>query len=123
MAPAGLAESLIAAVQASLSVLLVIFYGGIAGWMGLLDHSSTKAISKIAVRMFLPALLITKIGSELHSGSAMRYLIVFTWAIICHLVSFLIGVLAHYGLDMPEWVTVAIMFNNTTSYPLLLVTT
>ncbi|KAK1758944.1 auxin efflux carrier [Echria macrotheca] len=123
MAPAGLAESLIAAVQASLSVLLVIFYGGIAGWMGLLDHSSTKAISKIAVRMFLPALLVTKIGSELHSGSAIRYLIVFIWAILCHLVSFLIGVLAHYGLDMPEWVTVAIMFNNTTSYPLLLVTT
>jgi len=123
MAPAGLAESFIAAIQASLSVLLVIFYGGIAGWMGLLDHSSTKAISKICVRMFLPALLITKIGSELHAGSASRYLIIFLWAILCHLISFIVGVIAHYWLGMPDWATVAIMFNNTTSYPLLLVTT
>jgi len=107
MAPAGLAESFIAAIQASLSVLLVIFYGGIAGWMGLLDHSSTKAISKICVRMFLPALLITKIGSELHAGSASRYLIIFLWAILCHLISFIVGVIAHYWLGMPDWATVA----------------
>ncbi|KAK5652248.1 hypothetical protein OQA88_10745 [Cercophora sp. LCS_1] len=122
MAPAGLAESLLAAVQASLSVLLVIFYGGVAAWLGLLNHANTKAISKICVRMFLPALLVTKIGSELHLESASRYLLIFIWAVICHLVSFLIGVLGHLGLGMPDWVTVAIMFNNTTSYPLLLIT-
>ncbi|KAK0718551.1 auxin efflux carrier [Lasiosphaeria miniovina] len=118
----GLFESFLAAIQASLSVLFVIFYGGIAAWLGLLDHSSTKAISKICVRMFLPALLITKIGSELHAGSATRYLIIFAWAIVCHLISFLLGIFAHFGLGMPDWVTVALMFNNTTSYPLLLIT-
>lgn len=122
MAPAGLAESLLAAVQASLSVLLVIFYGGVAAWLGLLNHANTKAISKICVRMFLPALLVTKIGSELHLESASRYLLIFLWAIICHLISFLIGILGHLGFGMPDWVTVAIMFNNTTSYPLLLIT-
>ncbi|KAK3934048.1 auxin efflux carrier [Diplogelasinospora grovesii] len=122
MAPAGLLESFLAAIQASLSVLLVISYGGIAAWLNLLDHSSTKAISKICVRMFLPALLITKIGSELHSGSARRYAIIFAWALICHFISFLIGIFGHLVLKMPDWVTVAVMFNNTTSYPLLLVT-
>ncbi|KAK0620742.1 auxin efflux carrier [Immersiella caudata] len=122
MAPAGLLETFLAAIQASLSVLLVVFYGGIAAWLGLLDHSNSKAISKISVRMFLPALLITKIGSELHAGSASRYFVIFLWAIICHVISFLIGITAHLGFGMPDWVTIAIMFNNTTSYPLLLVT-
>jgi auxin efflux carrier family protein len=122
MALVGLLESFLAAIQASLSVLLVVSYGGIAAWLGMLDHTNTKAISKISVRMFLPALLITKIGSELHAGSAGRYLVIFLWAIICHVISFLIGIIAHLGFGMPDWVTVAIMFNNTTSYPLLLVT-
>jgi auxin efflux carrier family protein len=120
-AQAGLIPSFIAAIQASLSVLLVISYGAIAAHMKLLDPSSSKSISKICVRMFLPALLLTQIGSELHSGSAHRYGIVLLWAIICHLVSFLIGIAAHFFLGMPDWITAAIMFNNTTSYPLLLV--
>ena len=122
MAPVGLVDSFLSAIQASLSVLLVIFYGAIAAWLGLLTHANTKAISKICVRMFLPALLITKIGSELHAGSASRYLVIFLWAVVCHAISFLIGITAHLGFGMPDWVTVAIMFNNTTSYPLLLVT-
>ncbi|PMD30104.1 hypothetical protein L207DRAFT_474337 [Hyaloscypha variabilis F] len=124
MAPssqAGLIPSFIAAIQASLSVLLVISYGAIAAHLKLLDPSSSKSISKICVRMFLPALLLTQIGSELHAGSAHRYLIVLAWAVICHLVSFLIGIAAHYFLGMPDWITAAIMFNNTTSYPLLLI--
>ena len=71
--------------------------------------------------MFLPALLLTQIGSELHSGSARRYGIILAWAFICHFVSFLIGILAHLLFGMPDWITAAIMFNNTTSYPLLLI--
>lgn len=121
MEPTGLLNSFIAAIQASLSVLLVIFYGGIAAHYKLLSSTSTKAISKICVQMFLPALLLTKIGSELHSGSAHRYLIILIWAFGCHLVSFLIGISAHLFLGMPDWITAAILFNNTTSYPLLLI--
>jgi predicted permease len=118
---AGLLNSFLAAIQASLSVVLVIFYGGIAGYLKLLDNSSTKAISKVCVKMFLPALLLTQIGSELHSGSAHRYLVILIWAFACHFVSFLIGIFAHVVFKMPDWITAAIMFNNTTSYPLLLI--
>lgn len=71
--------------------------------------------------MFLPALLLTKIGYELHAESAHRYVVILVWAFICHFVSFLIGVAAHYFFGMPDWITAAIMFNNTTSYPLLLI--
>lgn len=121
MAQAGLLNSFLAAVQASLSVLLVISYGAIAARLSLLNSTNAKSISKICVKLFLPALLLTKIGSELHSGSAQRYVVILVWALIAHLVSFLIGVGAHVLLGMPDWITAAIMFNNTTSYPLLLI--
>jgi auxin efflux carrier family protein len=121
MVQAGLLNSFLAAVQASLSVLLVIFYGAVSARLELLNSTNAKSISKICVKMFLPALLLTKIGSELHLGSAHRYLVILIWALICHFVSFLIGVAAHFLLGMPDWITAAIMFNNTTSYPLLLV--
>ncbi|KAF1917687.1 auxin efflux carrier [Ampelomyces quisqualis] len=116
-----LLSSFVAAVQASLSVLLVISYGGIAAKLGLLNSQHGKAISKICVKMFLPALLLVQIGSELHLGSANRYLIVLLWAFICHLISFLIGIFAHLVFGLPDWVMAALMFNNTTSYPLLLI--
>ncbi|KAI0132269.1 auxin efflux carrier [Xylariales sp. AK1849] len=120
MAPTGLLESFVAAIQASLSVLLVIFYGGVAAKLKIIDAKSTKAISKICVRMFLPALLIVKIGSQLEAGKADRYGIILLWALIVHLISFLLGIFAHLVLGMPDWTTVALMFNNSTSYPLLL---
>lgn len=59
--------------QASLSVLLTIGYGVIAAQFDLLKGSSAKDISKLCVRMFLPALLITNVGSELHLDTASRY--------------------------------------------------
>jgi predicted permease len=121
MAPAGILTSFLAAIQASLSVLLVISYGAIAARFKLLDGSSSKSISKVCVQIFLPALLLTKIGSELHSGSASRYGILLIWAFVCHFASFLIGITAHLVFKMPDWVTAALMFNNTTSYPLLLI--
>ncbi|KAF2655453.1 hypothetical protein K491DRAFT_692914 [Lophiostoma macrostomum CBS 122681] len=117
----GLFSSFLAAIQASLSVLLVISYGGLAARWGLLDNKNGKALSKICVKMFLPLLLLVKIGSELHAGSAHRYLIILLWAFICHIISFLIGIAAHLVFGMPDWITAAIMFNNTTSYPLLLI--
>jgi auxin efflux carrier family protein len=74
MSSGGLLESFLAAFQASLSVILTIFYGVLASQFNLLDKSAGKAISKVCVRMFLPALLITKVGSELHLDTATRYI-------------------------------------------------
>jgi predicted permease len=121
MAPVGLLNSFLAAIQASLSVLLVIFYGGVAAHFKLLETPTASKISKLCVKIFLPALLFVKIGSQLHLESANRYLTILIWAFVCHFVSFLIGVLAHFGFGMPDWITAAVMFNNTTSYPLLLI--
>lgn len=65
MAPAGLLQSLLAAVQASVSVLLVIFYGGAAAHFKLLESGTASKISKICVKLFLPALLFVQLGSQM----------------------------------------------------------
>jgi hypothetical protein len=53
------------ALQASLAVLLTIFYGVIAAQFDLLTEKSAKDISKACVRLFLPALLIVNVGQQL----------------------------------------------------------
>ena len=68
-----LTTSFLGALQASVSVLLVIFYGVIAAQFDLLEGSTTKQISTLCVRMFLPALLVTNVGSQLHADTGLRY--------------------------------------------------
>ncbi|KKY27689.1 putative auxin efflux carrier superfamily [Phaeomoniella chlamydospora] len=104
----SLLESFLGALQASLAVLLTISYGVIAAQFKLLDHSAGKKISSICVRMFLPALLVTKVGSELHLETWARYVPILRWA-------------ATRYFKLPTWVTPAVCFNNTTSLPLLLI--
>lgn len=61
------------AIQAAFSVLLTIAFGVIAAQCNLLSTSAAKEVSKLCVRMFLPALLIYKIGSNLNSETGVRY--------------------------------------------------
>ncbi|KAI4742549.1 membrane transporter [Aureobasidium sp. EXF-12298] len=137
------------ALQASLAVLLTIFYGVIAAQFDLLNEKSAKDISKACVRLFLPALLIVNVGQQLSLESGTKYLAVFIWAIIYNVLSMVFGLAvvprSFTGslspivlndpfltladtfycrtkfLNLPQWVTPAIAFNNTTSLPLLLV--
>ena len=71
---ASLVNSFLAALQASLSVLLTIGYGVIAAQFDLLSNASTKEINKLCVRMFLPALLISNVGSQLNLDTASAYI-------------------------------------------------
>jgi auxin efflux carrier family protein len=119
---AGLSQPFLAAVQASLSVLLVMGYGGLAAHLKLIDRANTRPISKICVRIFLPALLVTRVGAELEADKAYRYLVILIWGIVCHVVSFFAGMLGHRVLGMPDWTAPSILISNTTSYPLLLIT-
>lgn len=61
------------ALQASFAVLLTIFYGVLAAQFDLLGGDAAKQVSRLCVRMLLPALLIQKVGSELHADTGMRY--------------------------------------------------
>lgn len=73
MASGSLLTTFLGSLEASLSVLLTIGYGVIAAQFDLLKGSSAKDISKLCVRMFLPALLITNVGSQLHADTAIKY--------------------------------------------------
>ena len=121
MAGGSLLTSFLGALQASLSVLLTIFYGVIAGQFELLTQESASKVSKICVSMFMPALLISNVGAELHAGTAMRYVPVVIWGIIQTCVSLLIGTIATKVFKAPAWTTPAVAFNNNTSLPLLLI--
>jgi auxin efflux carrier family protein len=114
-------SSFLGALQASWSVLLVILYGVLAAEFKLLDRSSAKKISTVCVRLFLPALLITKIGRELDLETGVRYVPILVWALLYNVVSLAIGLAAVKVFKFPSWVTAAVAFNNTTSLPLLLV--
>ncbi|KAL9117479.1 MAG: hypothetical protein Q9187_005983 [Circinaria calcarea] len=117
----SITTSFLGALQASLSVLLTIGYGVIAAQFDLLKGSSAKDISKLCVRLFLPALLITNVGSELHLDTASRYVPVLVWSLFYTLFSMLLGFVATRLFKFPSWATAALSFNNTTSLPLLLI--
>ncbi|KAK4550237.1 hypothetical protein LTR36_003204 [Oleoguttula mirabilis] len=110
----------LAALQASISVLLTIFAGVLVAQFYLLDGDAAKQVSRTCVRMFLPALLITKVGSQLHSDTVVNYVPILIWALVYNLSSMLLGVVCTRVFKLPAWVTPALAFNNTTSLPLLL---
>lgn len=110
----------LAALQASISVLLTIFAGVLVAQFYLLDGDAAKQVSRTCVRMFLPALLITKLGSQLHADTVARYVPILIWALVYNLSSMLLGVVCTRVFKLPVWVTPALAFNNTTSLPLLL---
>lgn len=116
-----LLTTLSGAIQGSLSILLVIFYGVVASQYGLLSTKSAKAMSHLSVKIFLPFLLITKVGEVINVDNAMNFVPVVLWSLFYTLVSMAIGHLGVRFLGLPVWVTPAVAFNNTTSLPLLLV--
>jgi auxin efflux carrier family protein len=73
MAAAELIVPFVGAIQAAFSVLLTIVFGVIAAQCNLLSTNAAKEVSKLCVRMFLPALLIYKIGSNLDQDTGVRY--------------------------------------------------
>lgn len=71
--PSEILTSFLGSLQASLSVVLVIFYGVIAAQFNLLDNEAAKKVSHLSVKLFLPFLLITNVGRELSLSNAYNY--------------------------------------------------
>ena len=68
-----LITSFLGALQASVSILLIIFYGALASQFKLVEGSTSKQVSALCVRMFLPALLMANVGSQLNADTGIRY--------------------------------------------------
>lgn len=112
---------LVGALQASISVLITIFFGVLTAQFNLLSVGAAKEVSRACVRMFLPALLIYKLGTNLDKETGIRYLPILVWSISYTLISLGFGAVACRVFKLPNWVKLAVAFNNTTSLPLLLI--
>ncbi|KAF2448299.1 hypothetical protein P171DRAFT_210247 [Karstenula rhodostoma CBS 690.94] len=111
----------VGALQASVSVLITIFFGVLTAQFNLLSVGAAKEVSRTCVRMFLPALLIYKLGSNLNKDTGVLYVPILIWSVSYTLISLGIGVVACRVFKLPNWVKLAVAFNNTTSLPLLLI--
>jgi auxin efflux carrier family protein len=69
-------STFVGAIQASASVLLTIFYGVVAGQTKLLSVETGRQISKICIKMFLPALLVVNLGTQIEASNALQYVII-----------------------------------------------
>ena len=132
-----LVTSFLDALQASISILLIIVYGVLASQFKLLEGLASKQISVLCVRMFLPALLMANIGSQLNADTGLRYVPVLSmctkeiedsdlivksvWGLFYVLSSMLLGFILTRIFKLPSWANPAISFNNTTGLPLLMV--
>ncbi|KYG44959.1 hypothetical protein M433DRAFT_68301 [Acidomyces richmondensis BFW] len=121
VSPSEILMPFLGALQASISVLLVMLYGWAAAELGFLDASAARKMSRTSVTIFLPALLIYNIGSELKADTILRYVPILFWALFYNIISIAIGQIASHIFQFPRWATSAITFNNTSSMPLLLV--
>jgi predicted permease len=71
------------AIEAAVSVLLTIVFGVIAAQCNLLSPTAAKEVSRLCVRMFLPALLIYKIGDNLKQDTGVRYVPIVSMLLAC----------------------------------------
>lgn len=70
----GIVEPLLGALQACVSVLLTLLWGVSARKLRLMREESIKDMSGLGVKVFLPALLVVNLGSQLHLGTALNYI-------------------------------------------------
>ncbi|EMR61568.1 putative auxin efflux carrier superfamily protein [Eutypa lata UCREL1] len=118
--PAGVLISFVGALQASVSVLLTIFSGVVAAQFGLLSTGAAEEVSSLCVKLLLPCLLISNLGSELHLETVVKYVPIIIWAALYTILSIIIGRAAAAAFRLPKWVVPIVSFNNTESLPLLL---
>lgn len=116
----AIGTSALGAFQASLSVLITLCYGVLAARWKMVSAETASDISQLCVNMFLPALLVTNIGSEINTDNWLNYVPVFFWSILYAAISLIVGKVGQRLFKLPSWVVPACAFNNTTSLPLLL---
>nr|XP_019013558.1 uncharacterized protein I206_01628 [Kwoniella pini CBS 10737]OCF52339.1 hypothetical protein I206_01628 [Kwoniella pini CBS 10737] len=108
------------AVEASISVILVLIYGFLASKCKLLSKEGEENASKLCVTLFLPALLFSEIGPLSSWENLQQYWIIIVYAIVFQIISWIFGTVGVVAFGMPRWIIPCMVFNNATSLPLLL---
>lgn len=73
MAPNGFLTPFLGALQACVCVLLTMSYGVVARRLRLIHDATINDMSGLAVKLFLPALIVVHLGQQLHLGTALNY--------------------------------------------------
>lgn len=118
MSSAG--NTALAALQSSISIILIIGAGYVSRKYKLLDEIGESQISFLCNNLFLPLLLVSQVGPNFTSDSMDKVVPLFAFAAAEMLLGYLLGQLGRRYLKCPQWITPGLMFNNTTSLPLLL---
>jgi hypothetical protein len=70
----GIIQPLLGALQACVSVLLTLLWGVWARKLRLMKEESIKDMSGLGVKVFLPALIVVNLGSQLHLDTGLNYI-------------------------------------------------
>ncbi|KAF9072521.1 hypothetical protein BDP27DRAFT_1214731 [Rhodocollybia butyracea] len=110
----------VASLEATVNVLLTVFYGTLAGYLGLVNNKSSLDLSSLCVKLFMPCLLFVNVGSSLSPETIGRYAPIIILALLYNITAIILGSIATRIFKLPLWVTAAVTFNNSTSLPILL---
>ena len=135
---ATIVNSAIAAAESSVSVILVLFYGYICSKTEFLSETGERvcifhlmprpftnwiihqSISKLCVNLFLPAMLLTDMGSHISLKTLKEFWPLVALPIIVLFITYILGRLSVRFLNQPNYVVPGMVFNNVVAMPLLL---
>lgn len=115
-----LVNSAVAAAESSLSVILVLFYGYICSKYDFLSETGERSISKLCVNLFLPAMLLTDMGSHISLETLEEFWPLVALPIVMLTVTYFLGRFSVRFFNQPLYIVPGMVFNNVVAMPLLL---
>lgn len=107
----------LAAVQSSISIILIIAAGFASRKYKLLDERGESQLSFLCNNLFLPLLLVSQVGPNFSSSELDKVVPLFAFAAVEMILAYGLGLLGRRYLACPQWITPALMFNKCVSTP------
>lgn len=115
-------QGILGALQATISVLLVLVYGA-AGtkYLSFLSEDTVNSVTKLGTNILLPCLLFTEMGKEAKPEQLKEFWILPVFNIALTLIALAYSYIGIKLFRMPRWIAPAAAFPNMLSLPLLLI--
>lgn len=111
----------LASVESSVSVIAILGFGYFCRKKNIVTDAGEVFVSKLSTHIFLPCLLITEMGPHMTIESITQYWPLLLAPMIILAFTYFIGnTIGHKLFGFPKYITAGVMFNNTTSLPLLM---
>ncbi|KAG5363216.1 hypothetical protein CJU89_2380 [Yarrowia sp. B02] len=111
----------LASVESSISVIAILGFGYYCRTKNIVTDAGEIFVSKLSTHIFLPCLLITEMGPHMTIESITQYWPLLLAPMLVLLLTYFVGnTIGHKMLGFPKYITAGVMFNNTTSLPLLM---